>query len=367
MAKGLSESHVRAAVEVLLSFIDRFADPDAGLAADELPSRSLRKAVTDLLSGRQSNSVVTGCLFLTFYKLVHPDYDFNSLPVGYRGQHGDKLLGAELKHRYITLGQVTAWGENIGAKGDQGNFNLRTDNRFGAFITAVSKADPGDIERTAVYMASLFAKSRTIPAVLPALSADTLSFVRAKALFQSLAEAESGGSIQQFLVAALLKVMRAKQGIIVKTHNFNAADKFDNTAGDVEEFIDGTLLRAYEVTMRPDWKNRLPDFRDKMDRVGLQKYIIIASAVNSDKSLCEPAAMALTLESVQRDIAVVDIMDFLTWMAAELSASELQEAIQEVYVLLQHPKLGGKQAHIETYAAVVGNWLDSVAEAAHGG
>ena len=360
MAKQKPDSLIRQAVISLIDTIDRFLQGN-GLQTQELPPAHLRKAVDELFNGKQSASVKTGCLFLAFHKIVNPAYLFDVIPKGARGPDGDKLLGAQLKHRYITFGQVTAWAENVGAKGNQGNFNLRTDGRFSPFINVISQASSGEVKKAALYMASLFAASQALPTVLPPLSAAALSFVRAKALFKRLAEAEAGGSIQQFLVAALLKVLRAKQSIRVETHNFNAADKFDGTAGDIEEFVEDKLLRAYEVTVRPDWKSRLPDFREKMDRAGLHKYIIIAAGVNSDEDLCEPAAMALTLEGVQRDIAVVDIMDFLTVMAAELSAIELQEAIKDVYKLLVTPSLGGKHAHIETYKHIVGKWLDSIA------
>lgn len=353
-------SLIHAAVATALAAIDRFL-AGGSLQADELPPPTLRQAVDELVAGQKA-SVKTGCLFLTFYKVVNPAYAFDVIPIGSRGPVGDKLLGAELKRRYITHGQVTAWAENIGAKGNQANFKLATDQRFGGYVAAIAAATQTEVEQTALYMAALFAASQAVPALLPPLSADTLSFVRAKALFKSLAEAEAGGSIQQFLVAALLKVLRAKQSIRVETHNFNAADKFDNTAGDIEEFVEDKLLRAYEVTVRPDWKNRLPDFREKMDRAGLHKYIIIASGVNTDEELREPAAMALTLASTERDIAVVDIMDFLTVMAADLSAAELQEALQEVHKMLVTPSLGGKQTHIQTYVSIVGSWLDSITQ-----
>ncbi|MFD2787304.1 DNA cytosine methyltransferase [Hymenobacter rubripertinctus] len=356
------ESTIWQSVQALTETIDRFTNSENGLKPAEIPSAKYREAVIKLLKGRKSNSVKTGCLFLVFYKVIAPEYDFTSLPTGYRGKNGDKLLGAELKHRHITLGQVTAWGENIGAKGDQPNFNLRTDSRFGEFITIISQANQDEVTRTALLMASMFADSRVLPVVLPALSADALSFVRAKMLFKALVETQVGGSIQQFLVAALLRALRSKQNIRVETHNFNAADKSDGTAGDIEEFIDENIIRAYEVTMRPDWKSRLPDFREKMDRAGLHKYVIIAASVNSDDDLREPAAMALTLGPVQRDIAVIDIMDFLSWMAAELSAKEIQIALKDVNAMLQNPKLGAKQAHIDIYLEVVGKWLDSVAE-----
>lgn len=57
----------------------------------------------------------------------------------------------------------------------------------------------------------------------------------------------------------------------------------------------------------------------------------------------------------------MDILDFLTVMAAELSPEELQNALQEVYRLLTDDKLGGKHRHIKTFTGIVGNWLDEVA------
>lgn len=362
MAKA-AEGPVYETVSAILATIDRFLTPGEGITPQEIPKPSLRGAV-DALINRQSASVVNGCLFLTFYKVINPSYEFEAIPVGSRGPLGDKLLGAQLKYRYLTLGQVTAWVENVGAKGNQGNFDLHSDSRFSPFIAEISQASQSEVQQTALYMASRFAASQARPALLPPLSPSTLSFVRAKVLFRSLATAESGGAIQQFLVAALLGVLRAKQDIVVKTHNINGADVSDRTAGDIEEFVEGKLLRAYEVTARPDWKNRLPDFRQKMDKAGLDKYIIIASNVNNDDELREPAQMALKIEAVGRDIAVVDIMDFLNWMAAELSAVQLQDALQETRNMLITPGLGGKHEHVDTYVNIVGAWLDSVAQAA---
>jgi hypothetical protein len=317
----------------------------------------LRNAASNLL--KKSASVRVASLYLVFYKLIKPEYAFEAIPTASRGATGDKWLCANLKERHITLGDITSCFENIGSKGDQGNFNLGTDARFGEFITAARGASQEEIEKLAFYLASLFAESQKVPPVMPALGDDVLSFIRAKDLFKQLVETESGGFIPQFLVAALLKVLRAKQSIQVKTHNPNAADKYDRTAGDIEEFVEGKLLRAYEVTVRPDWKNRLPDFRAKMDLAGLKKYIILAAGVNADEELREPAAMAIRLDSVKRDLAVVDIMDFLTVMAAELSAVELRDAINETNTYLATPALGGKYQYITLFSELVGRWIDT--------
>lgn len=359
--KSKEENPVYRAVIKVIETIDSFLG-GRQLEGHELPPAALRSAVSNLVTQpKYSTSVRVACLYLAFYKVVNPAYTFDAIPTVSRGATGDKLLGASLKDRHIVLGDVTSCFENIGSKGDQGNFNLGTDARFREFISAARRASQEEIEKTALFLASLFAASQAVPPLLPALSDDTLSFIRAKALFKTLVATESGGFIQQFLIAALLKVLRAKQNIQVKTHNPNAADKYDRTAGDIEEFVEGVLLRAYEVTVRPDWKNRLPDFRAKMDKAGLSKYIILASNVNNDDELCEPAAMALKIGPVQRDLAVVDIMDFLTVMAAELSALELREAINETYEFLVNPNLGGKQQYTTAYTDAVGVWLDTAA------
>jgi hypothetical protein len=359
--RNKEDNPVYQAVVKALETIDSFL-AGAKLDGHALPPPVFREAVTNLLSKKKySTSVRVACLYFVFYKVVKPEYTLERIPVASRGKEGDKYLGANLKDRHIVLGDATAWGENIGMKGDQGNFVLDTDARFKDFILVVREANQEDIEKTALFMASMFAASQAVPPILPALSDDTLSFVRAKALFKTLVTTESGGFIQQFLIAALLKVLRTKQNIQVKTHNPNAADKYDRTAGDIEEFVEGKLLRAYEVTVRPDWKNRLPDFRAKMDKAGLHKYIIIASNVNNDDELREPAAMALKLNPVQRDLAVVDIMDFLTVMAAELSALELRAAINETYEFLVNPTLGGKQQYTTAYTDAVGAWMDTAA------
>ncbi len=104
------------------------------------------------------------------------------------------------------------------------------------------------------------------------------------------------GHIQQFLIAALLHEYRRRYSIEITTHHPHAADKFDETAGDIEERRDGQLGRAYEVTVRDDWKNRISNFKKKMDRFGLSKYIIIAAGINTDSEWKEQATMALKLE-----------------------------------------------------------------------
>jgi hypothetical protein len=281
------------------------------------------------------------------------------VPTGIRGQFGDKRLADELGLRRITLhNAITAFGENLGWKGNVTAARLQGDVRFDEFSRTLASINPDDRALAADYMASKFADSRKVVAPLPPVGGDVYTFARARQLFYELISIPSEGNVQQFLIAALLYVHRARYGYEIRTHHVHASDKFDATAGDIEEFRDGSLLRAYEVTVRPDWKNRVTDFRAKMDSAGLKKYTIIASNVSADEELAEPAAMVRFLQPYGRDIAVVDIHELADVFAMELSADELRAAVNQAYDYLITPKLCGRADFIESYKDCVDNWLD---------
>ena len=87
--------------------------------------------------------------------------------MGWRGTYGDKLLCEELTNRGITLhGAITAFGENLGSKGNVRNFDLSTDSRF-VLLQKVKGASPEEMRALADYLASRFAQSQVIAKPLP--------------------------------------------------------------------------------------------------------------------------------------------------------------------------------------------------------
>lgn len=347
---------VEAAVGQILTRVDQFI-LGARLV---LPKHEFRKAC-DLLLDRQRASVKTAALFFSFYALEDPAWDWDSVPVGSRGVHGDKRLSEELARRDITLhGNITAFAENLGSKGNVRNFRLSTDPRFKDFVAGVGHANAGDRVRIADYLAFRFAESKAANSPLPPVGAEVLTFVRARALFYRLLALPSEGHVQQFLIAALLFVLRQRQGIEVSTHHPHAADAYANAAGDIEERREGLLIRAYEVTVRDDWQNRISDFKRKMDQFGLSKYVIVAARINEDDEWPVPANMALALEPYGRDIAVVDIRDVINFLAAELAPDELRAAVNRAYEFLSSPRLSGRDDFKRAYVEVVRSWLDGI-------
>lgn len=345
---------VEQAVRLILERVDSFISQEKVT----LPKPPLRKACDAQLSHR-SGSVRLASLFLANYAICDSSWNCESVPTGIRGQYGDKLLAEELTRKHVTMHDaITAFGENLGWKGNVANVRLSSDPRFADFTKALSKASAAERKTMADYMCARFAESRRQMQPLPPVGDDVLTFAKAKQLFTRLIGLPSEGHVQQFLVAAMLSVHLERYGIEIRTHHPHAADKYDETAGDIEELHDGRVMRAYEVTVRPDWKNRLSVFRAKMDRWKLRKYVIIAEGVNADEELAEPANLIKFLRPTGRDIAVVDIYDLAIVMAAELSARELRTVVNLGYDYLGQPKLCGRAEFLEGYRRIVDEWLD---------
>jgi hypothetical protein len=240
------------------------------------------------------------------------------------------------------------------------NFNPVQDTRFKDYLTTIAELPPNELSKVADYLASRFAESQSLIQPLPPVGADVLTFARAKMLFYQLIALPTEGFVPQFLIAALLSEFRRKEGVEVSTHHPHASDTFDEAAGDIEEWLHDRLFRAYEVTVRDDWKNRVSGFKIKMDKYGLTKYTIIASGVRGDARWYSPANLILSLEEYGRDIAVLDIEEVLNFMAAELTPKELRDATNQVYKYLSNPQLCGRHDLMEKYRAAVSKWLDIV-------
>lgn len=349
---------VEAAVTMAIEAID---DALGGVSPARLPPSGLRNAIDQQIAMRASVRVAS--LFLLSYSICDNKWDLDHIPTGVRGKYGDKRLAAYLSERDLTLhDNITAFGENLGWKGNVQEFRLSTDKRFVDFMSAIRGCATEDRSVGVGYFAARFAESHRVQHPLPPLPKNLLTFARARVLFGDLIELQSEGHIQQFVVAGLLRAHRRRFGHIVRTHHPHASDKFDGAAGDVEEFREGALVAAYEVTVRDDWKNRLPDFRRKMQDYGLQKYWIIASKVYTDAALSSPAEMLEFLDSAKADLAIVDINAFVDVFLAELSEDELRDVVNEVHADLQDPSLSNRQDFIDAFRLVIGSWLDAVTD-----
>lgn len=348
---------VEEAVTLVLALVDK-------LSANEnlgQPPRTATRELFDRQVKAHGGSVRLACVFLTAYSIVDPDWDYDSVPTGTRGVHGDKRLAGDLTIRHVTFHNcITAFGENLGWKGAVRQFHLANDPRFASYLDALRRLQPGERERLLSHIAWRLHSSKVIPQALPPLPNTFLSYAKSLHLCEQLIVIPSEGHIQQFLVAAFLEIHRRRIGNRVTTHHPHASDTFDGTAGDIEEFRENDLVAAYEVTVRDDWKIRLADFGGKAERGHLAKYIIFASNIRNDAQLYPAHRLLEFIGHLSFDLAVVDLSDFFSVFCAELTRDEIGQAFNRAYQLLSEPRLSGREDFLRLYRGVVNIWLDQV-------
>lgn len=348
--------HVQEAVDLLIEYVDKLSK---GEALGSPTPRALKQIFDDHIDGH-GGSVTLACAFLAAYSLTDPDWDFDSIPTGTRGKYGDKRLAGELTFRHVTLhNSITAFGENLGWKGNVRSFRLSSDSRFSAFVGKIKALNIEERQSIVRHISWRLHESRVIPKALPMLPSSYLSYARSLVLCETLLAVPSEGHIQQFLIAAFLEIHRRRSGNRIVTHHPHAADKFDGTVGDIEEFQNNELVAAYEVTVRDDWKNRLADFGSKVADAKLPKYIIFASNVRSDPELFPAMNLVNLVERLHFDLAVVDLSDFCSVFCAELQREEIEQVINRAYALLSDPRLCGRADLIAKFRDVTDQWLES--------
>lgn len=348
--------HVQEAVDLLIEYVDKLSE---GEALGSPTPRALKQIFDDHIDGH-GGSVILACAFLAAYSLTDPNWDFNSVPTGTRGKYGDKRLAGELTFRHVTLhNSITAFGKNLGWKGNVRSFQLSSDSRFSAFISKIKALSIEERQSIVRHIAWRLHESRVIPKALPKLPSSYLSYARSLVLCETLLAVPSEGHIQQFLVAAFLEIHRRRLGNRVVTHHPHASDKFDRTTGDIEEFRNDELVAAYEVTVRDDWKNRLADFGSKVADARLPKYIIFASNVRSDPELFPAVNLVTFVERLHFDLAIVDLSDFFSVFCAELQREEIEQVINRAFELLSDPRLCGRADLITKFRDVTDQWLES--------
>ena len=348
--------NVERSVETLLNLVDEVVDG----AVLGPPAKATTRALFDEHVAHQGGSVRLACAFLTAYSVVDNQWDHRSIPTGVRGTYGDKLLATSLTFRHVTFHKnITAFGENLGWKGAVRQFDLSQDSRFAPYLVGLAALSPEEKQRLLHHVAWKIANSRVVPQALPPLPGSYLSYARSLSLCEALLAVPSEGHIQQFLVAAFLETHRKRFGHRVQTHHPHAADKFDGTKGDIEEFRDYELVAAYEVTVRNDWKNRLADFASKVREANLPKYVIFAAGVRNDSELSPASKLIDFVKDLPFDLAVVDIRDVFSVFCAELQKEEIAAAFNRTYQLLSDPRLSGREDILVKFRNVTSAWLEN--------
>ncbi|MBY0294307.1 hypothetical protein K2Q08_03175 [Patescibacteria group bacterium] len=296
---------------------------------------ALKLLIDAVLDYKKTNSDKPALLFLLAYKAENNSWNFANVPKGWRP--GDKVLCSRLTELGLTLhGNITAYAENMGIKGDASGYNLFGRKRLGQCLEFLSKHER-QVRQALKYVAWRFKSSYRPQPEMVKLTSSDMTYTRALRKVSQVLLEESGGHFQQFMVASLLRAFHEQweTGREVTTHHPHAADKSDRVAGDIEEIDEtGRVLDAYEVTVRPDWKNRRQDLIKKMQKFSLSRYTVICRINPTDPDLSTPAALHAYMSPLGLDIAVVDIQSFAESCLASLTRERRAAVFQymEEYV-----------------------------------
>jgi hypothetical protein len=305
--------------------------------------KDLRAAI-DAMMGRANKSDRPALLFLAAYKHLHPEHDADDVPSGWRPV--DKNLCVALTERGLTLhGNITSYAENMGIKGQASSFSLFSRKPLGDILKMMQANK--NAKAVLDYVAWLFAQSYREEAEPVDLGKGYLTFIRAEQVCLELLGKPTQGHIQQFLIAALLTAYHSDPGWEVRTHHPHGSDKSDKTAGDVEVFDDSEkLVEAYEVTVRPDWKNRKADLRAKAEANRPAAYILVCERTG-DPDLEAPENLESFMTSVGGDIAVIDIRAFVSVLLVQLDSEGRKRALQTLQALVRDKDLCGVPDYID--------------------
>jgi hypothetical protein len=244
--------------------------------------------------------------------------------------------------------RVTAPGQNIGAKGQQEAFDLFGRPRVGEILRYLA-SHPDEVSPALDYLAWRFKRSYEASVAPPSLADIVFNFVHCVKLSEQLIAEVSGGHFPQLLIAALLKALHEQNwtGLSVSTHHAHASDYYTGTAGDIDITDDsGTIVEAFEVTARPDWKNRTPDFPKKMQRHNLSRFTILCLK-NNDPELNSPEALEAYVSPLGYDVAVVDIKSFAEALFALLTHESRTKAFTYFLDYVEDRKICGVPALID--------------------
>ena len=317
-------------------------------------SAAAKVAVDAVLDSKKNNSDKVALLFFLAYKKLEPNWDCKSVPRGWRP--ADKVLAAGLTDRDLTLhGNITSPGENMGIKGQAAGFDLFRRNNLGPALQYVY-THPKDVEPLLRYVACRFKASYNKPIAIAGPGPRELVFTRAYQIAHRLIFADSGGHFPQFLVASLL-ASRFDQwdiALMVSSYHPNASDTFGRAAGDVEVRDQADrVVDAYEVTVRPDWKNRRPDLLKKMAAFGLPRYNLLCLIEPGDVQLGSPDTLHSYMSELRQDIAVLDIRAFAAASIQDLDREHRRRAFELLEKMVRDPKLCGIPKLISDLKAIL--------------
>jgi hypothetical protein len=196
----------------------------------------------------------------------------------------------------------------------------------GTLIWASYEATLDELRAAFEYVAAGIAATARSVEDRPRLRPAGLTFARVMRVLDAMLGEPSGGAHEQYIVAALLEAVVAREGTRVETKSMSASDRSSKAAGDVEVFDRGRLLEGIEVSANP-WPEKLPQAEDAIRDYSLPRSHVVADA--GDPGLYEALELA-----TERDVSVLDVRAVVPVLVAVLDKRQREAALLRLYELL---------------------------------
>jgi hypothetical protein len=237
------------------------------------------------------------------------------------GRSASDRIGRILRRLHIK-GVVGAY-QNIGKNSP---LLVRGNNKvFDAVLTWGAKAELAELEAAHTYLAARIAATARRVETKPQLRIANLSFGRVMSLLSAMLDEPSGGAHEQYVLAALMEVAFADEGVRVTTKSMSASDHSSRTAGDIEVTSRGRLQEGIEVSANR-WRDKLEQADDIIRDHGLARAHIVAEV--SGRPYADLVA------ATAHDISVLAVEPTVAALVAFLDRRSREAALLRLYELL---------------------------------
>lgn len=304
------------------------ADPvsgaaDAAAAGASLPVETI--SALDSVLAHNSISYRDGVVIQLSYGLANPAGDLTRRPVGSRTlaqQLGVFFAERHIRHVKDAYQNIAKNTENL-ARGNLPDFD--------ALLHWANGASPAEREHALKYACAAIAATARPVLPMPALNRSSLTFARCARLVRELLATPSGGSFEQFTVAALLNTLvsdTAGGAYRVETKSLNASDRSSYAAGDVQIATGNRVIEAFEVTAN-EWRTKLASASKTIKDNDLSRLHIIAARPEGQRAEVEDA-----LAAIAEDVSVLDVRQVADVLLAVLTRPQRAEALARLYEYL---------------------------------
>jgi hypothetical protein len=253
-------------------------------------------------------------------------------------------VGAFLQEHHIPA--VPDAYQNIGKNTE--NLARNTFPSFDKVLRWMNGADTKALRAALDYVSARLAMLSRPVKPMPPLNRAALTFAAVAGLLNELLATPSGGSHEQYGVAAFLDAAVDEAGmggvgaLRVETKPLNASDASAGTAADIQIKRGNRAEEAFEITAN-DWSTKTAGIGKTIKNADLQRAHIVASV--SGGALTDLSA----LKALGMDVSVLDVRALLHTICGILRKPGRAHALGRLYEMLERlqPDVGRVNAYVD--------------------